>query len=94
MTKNFETVFVTIVNPRNGDCGVVEEGRYRIEGDLIVLVDIHGNKRRDAKGRLIQKRLVPGESHRKVAARLTREHVPNRRGDFNRKIIYPPTGRF
>jgi hypothetical protein len=24
-----------------------------------------------------------------VAYKLTREHVPNRRGDFNRKIIYP-----
>jgi len=81
MTKNFETVFVTIVNPRNGDCGVVEEGRYRIEGDLIVLVDIHGNKRRDAKGRLIQKRLVPGESPRKVAARThSRARSQSQRG--------------
>ena len=36
------------------DCGVVEEGRYRIEGDRIVLVDINGKQGGDPKGKLIQ----------------------------------------
>jgi hypothetical protein len=89
MTKNFETVFVQMRRPRDGDAGAVESGHYRIEGDVVVLVDIHGNKRRDAKGRLIQKRLMRGESPRSVAQKLTRAHIPDRRGDFNRKIIYP-----
>ena len=42
MSKNFETVFITLRPPRDGDPGVTEEGRYRVEDDTIVLVDAKG----------------------------------------------------
>jgi hypothetical protein len=59
-----------------------------------VLVDINGNPRLDQKGQTIQHKLGPGENARGVAFRLTREHIPNRRGDFNRKLNYPNVGKF
>jgi hypothetical protein len=59
----------------------------------VVLVDINGAPRLE-KGKPIQHKLKPGENARGAAYRLTREHIPNRRGDFNREIIYPSTGKF
>ena len=50
MSKNFETVFITLRPPRDGDPGVTEEGRYRVEDDTIVLVDAKGVPRLNKKG--------------------------------------------
>jgi hypothetical protein len=79
--------------PRDGDSGIVEQGNYRTEGDVVMLVDRDGVPRKDAKGKPIQHKLKPGETERGVAYKLTRENIPDRRGDFNRKIIYPNLGK-
>jgi len=67
---------------------------FKTVDDVVTLVDINGAARLDAKGKPIQRKLGPGEDARKVACWLTKEHIPNRRGDFNRKIIYPNVGKF
>jgi hypothetical protein len=89
MSKNFETVFVQMRRPRDGDPGVTEEGRYRTEGDVVVLVDKNGNQRLTPKGKPIQRKLNPGDNQRTIAARLVREHLPQPKSDFNRRIFYP-----
>ena len=95
MSKPFETVFVTMRAPRFGDhVGVVEEGHFRTVDDVVTLVDINGVQRFDKKGKPICHQLKPGEDARKVAYNLTRDNIPNRSGDFNRKIIYPNVGKF
>jgi len=94
MSKPLETVFVTMKPPRYGDLGVVEEGHFKTVDDVVTLVDINGVQRFDKKGKPIRHKLRPGEDPRKVAYRLTKEHIPNRRGDFNRTINYPPIGKF
>jgi hypothetical protein len=94
MSKPFETVFVTMKPPRYGDLGVVEEGHYRTIDDVVSLVDINGVQRLDRKGKPIQHKLEPGEDARKVAYKLTKDHIPHRSGDFNRKILYPNVGKF
>ena len=94
MSKNFETVFITLRPPRDGDPGVVEEGRFKIIEGQVVLVDINGNQRRDQKGKPIERKLTPADNPRTIAARLVREHMPKRNTNFNRKIIYPDIGKF
>ena len=37
MSKPYEIVWVQMRRPRDGDPGIVEEGRYRIEGDVVDL---------------------------------------------------------
>jgi len=95
MSKPFETVFVTMRPPRFGDhVGVVEEGHFKTVDDVVTLVDINGVQRFDKKGKPICHQLKPGEDARKVAYNLTRDNIPNRSGDFNRKIIYPNVENF
>ena len=74
--------------------GVVEEGHFKTVDDVVTLVDINGVQRFDKKGKPICHQLKPGEDARKVAYNLTRDNIPNRSGDFNRKIIYPNVGKF
>jgi len=94
MSKLYETVSVSIRKPRDGDPGIIEEGRYKTEGDTVVLVDIEGKPRLDKKGNRIERKIGPGENSRSVAFKLTRDNIPNRNNDFNRKIIYPSMGKF
>jgi hypothetical protein len=95
MSKNFETIFIQMRRPRDGDCGVTEEGHYRVESNnVVVLVDANGNQRKDTKGRPIKHKLTPADNPRSVAARLVRANIPDRRGDFNRKLNYFNMGKF
>lgn len=94
MSKNFETVFITLRPPRDGDPGVTEEGRYRVEDDTIVLVDAKGVPQLNKKGKQLEYKLKPGQNDRTIAALLVRDHLPNHRDDFHRKIIYPNVGKF
>ena len=80
--------------PRYGDLGSVEEGHFKTVDDVVTLVDINGVQRLDKKGKPIQYKLKEGEDPRKAAYRLTRDNIPNRSGDFNRRIIYPDAGKF
>ena len=84
MSKDFQTIFVTVRPPRDGDCGVVEQGYFRTEDDNIVLVNKDGVARLNKKGKRLEYKLKP-----------LRDHLPNRRegADFNRTINYP-TWRF
>jgi hypothetical protein len=90
---HFETVYCQMRRPRDGDSGVVEQGNYRVVDDVVMLVDKDGVPRKDAKGKPIQHKLKPGETERGVAYKLTREHIPDRRGDFHRKIQYFNVGK-
>jgi hypothetical protein len=42
----------------------------------------------------LEYKLKPGQNDRTIAALLVRDHLPNHRDDFHRKIIYPNVGKF
>ena len=42
MSKDFQTIWVQMRRPRDGDPGVTEPGYFRVEDDTIVLVDKNG----------------------------------------------------
>jgi hypothetical protein len=92
MSKNFETIFIQMRRPRDGDPGVTEPGYFQVEDNVVVLVDKDGKPRLNRKRKRLEYKLKPGENARRIAALLVREHLPNYRGDFNRKIIYPNLG--
>ena len=94
MSKDFQTIFIQMRRPRDGDPGVTEPGYYRVEDDTIVLVDKNGVPRLNKKGKRLDYKLKPGQNARRIAALLVRDHLPTYRGDFNRKIIYPNVGKF
>ena len=52
MNKDFQTIWVQMRRPRDGDPGVSEPGYFRVEDDTIVLVDKNGvprtNRKREA----------------------------------------------
>ena len=89
-----EVVFVQLIAPCSAYvAGLVEEGFFRVEGDAVVLVTKTGAQRYDIKGKPIRHKLQPGETARKVAWRLTKDHAPKRRTDFNRPIAYFNPGK-
>ena len=94
MSKPYETIFIQMRRPRDGDPGVTEPGYYRVEDDVVVLVDKNGVPRLNKKGKRLEYKLKPGQNARTIAALLVREHMPDYRGDFHRKIIYPNVGKF
>ena len=94
MSKEFQTIFVQMRRPRDGDPGVTEPGYYRVEDDAIVLVDKNGGPRLNKKGKRLDYKLKPGQNARKIAALLVRDHLPDHSDDFHRKIIYPNVGKF
>jgi hypothetical protein len=59
----------------------------------IVLVTQKNVQRYDTKGKPIRHKLQPDETARKVAWRLTKEHMPKRHSDFNRPIPYFNPGK-
>ena len=90
-----EVVFVQLIAPCDAyKAGLVEEGFFRVEGDAVVLVTAKGAQRYDRKGKAIRQLIAPGETARRVAWRLTKEHMPKRNSGFNRKIHYPNLGKF
>jgi hypothetical protein len=93
MSKDFQTIFVQMRRPRDGDPGVTEPGYYRVEDGVVVLVDINGKPRLNKKGKRLDYKLKPGQNARRIAALLIRDHMPNHRDDFHRKIIYPNLGK-
>ena len=94
MSKPFQTIFIQMRRPREGDPGVTEPGYFQVEDSTVVLVDINGNPRLNKKGKRLEYKLKPGENARTIAALLVRDHLPNHRDDFHRKIIYPNVGKF
>jgi hypothetical protein len=80
--------------PRDGDPGVTEPGYFRLEDDVVVLVDKNGIPRTNKKGKRLDYKLKPGENARRIAALLIKDHLPNYKGDFNRTIVYPNVGKF
>ena len=65
--------------PRDGDPGVTEPGYFRVEDDVVVLVDNNGVPRLNKKGKRLDYKLKPGQNARKIAALLIRDHMPNHR---------------
>jgi hypothetical protein len=94
MSKDFQTIFVQMRRPRDGDPGVTEPGYFRVEDDNIILVDINGVPRLNKKGKRLAYKLKPGQNARTIAALLVRDHMPNHREDFHRKIEYFNPGKF
>ena len=99
MSKDFQTIFVQMRRPRDGDPGVTEPGYFRVEDDVVVLVDKNGVPRINKKGKRLITNLKPGQNARKIAALLVRDHLPDYRGDFqpqnylskHRKILKWPS---
>ena len=90
MTKPFETIWLTLVRPKEGDSGVVAPVHFRTEDEFVCLVDNKGVQRVDAKGKPLKRQLGPGESARKIASIMGREYLPKPRSSFTRKLVYPP----
>jgi hypothetical protein len=90
MTPKYETIYLTLIRPRDGDAGTVEPIHFRTEDDFVVLVGSNGATRRNRKGQPLKRQFGPGENARKIASIMGREHMPSRRSGFGRKIIYPP----
>lgn len=92
--SEIQYVTVQIVAPCSGyPYGKIEEGWFRTEGDVVVLVTQKGAQRYDRKGKAITHKLKPGETARAVAWRLTKDNMPNRNSGFNRPLRYPDLGK-
>ena len=89
MSKDFQTIFVQMRRPRDGDPGVTEPGYFRFEDDVVVLVDSNGVPRLNKKGKRLDYKLKPGQNARKIAVLLIRDHMPNHRDDFTVKSFIP-----
>ena len=48
--------------PRDGDPGVTEPGYFRIEDEVIVLVDKDGDPRTNKKGKRLEYKIKPGQN--------------------------------
>jgi hypothetical protein len=76
------------------EAGAVEPGFYRVEGDVVHLVTVNGTPRKGrTSGKPLTRTLSAGETAREAAYRLTKENLPARKSDFNRKIYYPSRGK-
>ena len=60
MSKPFQTIFVQMRRPRDGDPGVTEPGYFRVEDDVVVLVDKNGVPRLNKKGKRLDYKLKAG----------------------------------
>ena len=89
------SVFIQIEAPKGDFEGRVAEGCYIVEGDLVTLTNRYGNPVRDAEGKIISQKLLPGEHHKPVAGLLTKKFRNARRGPnapprgFSGPINYP-----
>jgi hypothetical protein len=73
-------VTVTTRNPSGpGDVGSCEVGHYKVDGDLLTLVDAGGVPLRTNSGERITARLAAGDEARRVAYRLTLARWRNER---------------
>jgi len=79
--------------------GAVAEGRYIIEDDTVIMTDANGIPAVDPDGRRYTHKLQPGEFHKTIAARLTKQlrgamrELGGRVNGFDgRPIDYPPLG--
>jgi len=100
MRNKINEITVTTRNPSGapGDMGSCETGFYRVDDDLLTLVDGGGKEVRSANGERITAHLRGGDSVRTVASRLVlarwrserdaSETVPG----FNRRLSYGPSG--
>jgi hypothetical protein len=84
-----------------GDLGTCEVGFYRLDDDLVSLVEGDGEALRSANGERITARIRPGEGARAVASRLALAHWRTQRDaseavpGFNRPIHQaPPYGGY
>ena len=88
-----KNVFVTVAMPARDLLGKLEEGFYLVEKDTVHLVTSTGRPRLGRMGKPLTRKLAPGEDAKTAAYRLTRENMPNRRDNFNRKLNYPNLGK-
>jgi len=79
--------------------GAVTEGKYIIEDGVVIMTDARGIPAVDADGRRYTHKLQPGEYHKTIAARLTKQlrgamrELGGRMNGFDgRPIDYPPSG--
>ena len=93
MVDEIHYVTVETARPRGDNLGQVDEGFYRIEGDVVVLVTAKGVQRYAKGGKPIRSAIGPGETARKVAWRLTKQNAPSRRPGFNGPISYFNPGK-
>jgi hypothetical protein len=84
---------VTAMPSKKYPVGAIEEGFYRVEGEIVSLVTAQGAPRTDLKGKPIQSKIVPSETAREVAWKLAKRHLPRMHSDFNRPLIYPRRGK-
>ena len=64
MSEPFQTIFVQMRRPDDGDPGVTEPGYFRLEDDVVVLVDSNGVPRLNKKGKRLDYKLKPGHNAR------------------------------
>jgi hypothetical protein len=91
---DIQHAWATIRQPSNGyPLGEVAGGFYRVEHDVVVLVDENGREIRDARGGGYRHKLVEGQDACQQACRLIREAHTDQHGtsdDFNRNLNYSP----
>jgi hypothetical protein len=93
-----KAVVAIVSNPvGKDDRGIVAEGFYTLDGDLLTMTDRDGVPLRDENnGAQITHRLLPGESEKVVAKRLTlRRHREENRDEmagFHRWVRYGHSG--
>jgi hypothetical protein len=81
-----------------GDVGSCEVGHYKVDGDMLTLVDAGGVPVRTNSGERITAHLLAGDEARRVASRLTLAHWRNQRAQnelvlgFNDPLHYPRAG--
>jgi hypothetical protein len=92
-----KAVIATVANPTSKrDGGIVAEGWYKRDGDVLTMTDRDGIPLRDDNtGERVTVRLSPGEDEKMVARKLTMKRYRAARGDdlgdFNRRIDYGPS---
>ena len=88
MSKPFETIFVQMRRPRDGDPGVTEPGYFRVEDDVVVLVDKNGVPRLNKKGKRLEYKLKAGpERPENCGATDSRPHAGPPRTTFTVKLF-------
>jgi hypothetical protein len=97
-SREIKAVIAVVVNPTGkDDPGQCAEGWYFVENGTLTLTDRDGIPLRDENnGQRITVRLLPGESEKTVAKRMTlRQHRAANRDEmagFHRSIRYPSRG--
>src|SRR5262245_38864325 len=89
------TTEVRTPSGRPGDYGQIAEGYYVIEDGVLTMTDSAGRPVRRLNGDPVKRTLQPGDDPKAIARNFTRDlrlHFHGDSADFNRRLIYPPSG--